>query len=619
MLLVPLTHYFEIGASQHGFVPQRGTLTAWKTLMSEVIPSRNILEIDFEGYFPSIQPDMVSKCMVDHQVPSWVIEFYYLLNGSKPVQSFTLKDHTAESVKLPDFLGADVYAQAFISQQRKIWIRRGLSREQMTKSLNFWVKRLTEAQNQRIGILQSVYGNKLNYDTNFQDERSRRYQTDGTRNHTEGLPQGAGTSPYLSILYLDYIMVQVQKDYPSIHYLAYADDIIIYSNDDKEFARFLLDSGLGLSENSTNMVDYSAAQITHQDKGFSGARTSNLTTTRTSQQHPNPSRVRSSILRPRRNDPLEPYGLTYGLSLDKPSRFSAIRIPQGPTYKAQGDPFGRFNLIVAWKKSQVSKLQNEWRMPWLKFLGLKWINETQQLESDTRQGRHLIWSFHNLTSHAHFLEYEMLPRRHYGYMLFILVLMLGSLSIDRLIYLLQLVTGRNSPRKVLQRHLSTTEQKMRRLMSPSVMCKRDVIVLTLLAQTIKRMYKTTRSLIHPYNLMDTTTPSVLNNLSHFKGVYSGILLSRLYMGSTIIKAFKTSSGLQSFKLRFDTGSPAHVLHSQYPALVNIHNGSSINAHNMLNYSSGKVVKIVGTQTRGQINHLKVPNQRQISTGKCTTR
>jgi len=87
MLLLPLTHFYEISNNQHGFVPRRGTLTAWKELLTKIITSRNILEIDFQGFFPTISSTGVTKVMQKHSTPIWIISFYRELNNSKPKQS----------------------------------------------------------------------------------------------------------------------------------------------------------------------------------------------------------------------------------------------------------------------------------------------------------------------------------------------------------------------------------------------------------------------------------------------------------------------------------------------------------------------------------------------------
>jgi hypothetical protein len=49
----------QIPDEQHGFVPGRGTLTAWKHILSRVIHERNIYEIDLSKFFDGVNLDMI--------------------------------------------------------------------------------------------------------------------------------------------------------------------------------------------------------------------------------------------------------------------------------------------------------------------------------------------------------------------------------------------------------------------------------------------------------------------------------------------------------------------------------------------------------------------------------
>lgn len=57
----------------------------------------------------------------------------------------------------------------------------------------------------------------------------------------EGLPQGSCLSPFLSIVLLDLFMKEVLVHYPGVHYIAYADDVIFYSDADEIFSKFVED------------------------------------------------------------------------------------------------------------------------------------------------------------------------------------------------------------------------------------------------------------------------------------------------------------------------------------------------------------------------------------------
>jgi len=47
--------------SQHGFIPGRGTLTAWIEIVRKVIKSRFIFETDLKQFFPSISVELIER------------------------------------------------------------------------------------------------------------------------------------------------------------------------------------------------------------------------------------------------------------------------------------------------------------------------------------------------------------------------------------------------------------------------------------------------------------------------------------------------------------------------------------------------------------------------------
>lgn len=76
----------------HGFIPTRGTLTAWKQISSETLRSRNILEIDIKGFFPSVTPTMARRAFRVLEIstgkttimPTRILQYLTDINWSKP-------------------------------------------------------------------------------------------------------------------------------------------------------------------------------------------------------------------------------------------------------------------------------------------------------------------------------------------------------------------------------------------------------------------------------------------------------------------------------------------------------------------------------------------------------
>lgn len=317
-------------------------------------------------------------------------------------------------------------------------------------------------------------------------------------------------------------MRKIQKDYPSIQYLAYADDMILYSDNDEEFEKFLTALSLRIGSNHQSLVDYSAAQITNKDLGFSGARTCNL------EEIP-----RAGSLPP----------LT---------------------------PFEEFGLVISVKKSQVSRQRNQWKMSFLKFLGITYTPGTNEIASSTRKGKHLVWTFHNLTNYIERTPYMSRPTL----MQYFLKNEVKQ-NLGKVIYLYLILKTNEQlkiTKKLIQRYLQMTKP------------------------TLTKIYNKIGWLKQYKELLTKSDPKESNqaNQSHtkeFAHVYSGILQSRLYLGTKTIKHFDTPSGAQNFKLTMKPGSLSHILKSKNSG-INIHNGSSYITNYLLNvdFANPKLLK-----------------------------
>jgi len=44
---------------QHGFRPRRGTLTAWRVVLSEVVSAKYVYEFDLKAFFDTVSPAQV--------------------------------------------------------------------------------------------------------------------------------------------------------------------------------------------------------------------------------------------------------------------------------------------------------------------------------------------------------------------------------------------------------------------------------------------------------------------------------------------------------------------------------------------------------------------------------
>jgi ubiquinone biosynthesis protein UbiJ len=73
-----------IGERQHGFIPQKGTLTAWRALVANMHKYKYIMEIDLSNCFGEIQADSVSDVLRELRAPEEIIEYIEKINRCTP-------------------------------------------------------------------------------------------------------------------------------------------------------------------------------------------------------------------------------------------------------------------------------------------------------------------------------------------------------------------------------------------------------------------------------------------------------------------------------------------------------------------------------------------------------
>jgi len=82
----------------HGYIANRGTGTAWKQMLNEVVTSRNIFEIDFKQFFPSIRMTLLGEALAKYNFPDTITETLLQMSESMPVLG---KAYRALGVLLP--------------------------------------------------------------------------------------------------------------------------------------------------------------------------------------------------------------------------------------------------------------------------------------------------------------------------------------------------------------------------------------------------------------------------------------------------------------------------------------------------------------------------------------
>lgn len=202
MWLVPLQGFLKIKSYQHGFLPHRGTGTAWKEILTKVIPSSNIYEFDLKQFFPSVNVEELQKALIKDGLPNHVLDFLVENCSSAPLLPKVLLDREKGfSLNNMESLKANV-------------------------NKDFTRKPVTEDDDEFKLIPKSILRPHNQKDPLF--SREDWFQAPGAYLHPQiGLPQGSPLSPLLSIYLLD---KGFQVHPKGINFLLYADDGLFYSD-----------------------------------------------------------------------------------------------------------------------------------------------------------------------------------------------------------------------------------------------------------------------------------------------------------------------------------------------------------------------------------------------------
>jgi len=223
----------HISESQHAYQTGQGVLTAWKELVSVLIDPdiKDIYEFDLKGFFDGVRTDTLGKLLKYRtKMPDFESRFYECLNSSKPVISQVemieptiVRDHLVGILSRTRFWDPRLTALAHTAQGPSI-----LEKTLKTRALD--PRFLKEVQTALIPFMSDM--RKMHHVNGWPWEDKWYWTTVNKmikeRNFFEywrGVPQGAPTSPILSIFALDIFMRA-----NSVKCILYADDGIIFGN-----------------------------------------------------------------------------------------------------------------------------------------------------------------------------------------------------------------------------------------------------------------------------------------------------------------------------------------------------------------------------------------------------
>lgn len=522
MLLHPLVLAHPLPASQHGFKPGFGTLTAWVSMFKDVLPSKNIYEGDIRQCFPSVNLLRLAVHLYKSGMPAEVLGLYHLLNQVSPQfkgqilqneNQFLLRDQylnllAADPSRSPENFDLPIW------QYDESWVREqillhgeeaiGIHGEVL---LNFLDSSRDQAQFETIleGLMQIMVEFKAG--TPIEDYV---HNTDFLK--YIGTAQGSPLSPYLTALSLTQVSERLPK---GVYILFYADDFILY--------------GPGLTDETLEEVVSLFKSI-----GFT--------------IHPKKSRWVVKDGSPQ-IDSLKFLGLTYSLQTNTLS---------ASTRKGSTLEFTKGDLVAYEydKGYSLSRTPEQIYRESKKFSLLSLLGIAPQ----PRLASALAWYYRSL---AHFRKWFV-----------------TELQFDILALILQLL---KQPSWIIRRFLTLGLQNLGNLNTARAFAQSmysESKSISVKVESSDRLDMSTSENIQPYIIqaINYVNPYLRKYRSKYTFVnycasrYKGLILSRLYSGSWI-----QSIPLQNFKFSYRKTSLAQLI-SVYLRKPNVFIGSSIAAN-----------------------------------------
>jgi len=211
--------------SQHGFVPGRGTLTAWKEIFAKVVDSRFIYECDLKQFFPSIKLSKIDEALASLGMPDRTLNWLSNLNSVQPIlPNEKLLDEQRHEIVIEREKWFQKYVRNnpdFYHAFKVICDLNGDNHRQMTDQLDnpspyssFAMLKEHWFQNYP-GPYSAAVPKHIHPDP--------RIEVASPWDSKFGVPQGAPTSPLISILTLKSFLSQSTS-------VSYADDPVFYSD-----------------------------------------------------------------------------------------------------------------------------------------------------------------------------------------------------------------------------------------------------------------------------------------------------------------------------------------------------------------------------------------------------
>jgi len=131
MWLIPVMGFTGsiIPSTFHGYIPQRGTGTAWQEILRRLIHKRNIFEVDFKGFFPSVPTaELTYALYLEGAIPLSVCVYLHYMNNSLPM--FLTKD------ELPEVHYGEGSEASLVLDQLKLKLSQPVAKERLLSGIS---------------------------------------------------------------------------------------------------------------------------------------------------------------------------------------------------------------------------------------------------------------------------------------------------------------------------------------------------------------------------------------------------------------------------------------------------------------------------------------------------
>lgn len=228
-----------ISPSQHGFRPFRGTLTAWIQVLKLVKKYLFIYEFDYKGFFPNVDVLTVSTCLTELKVPKHIVMLIQNLNKSLPKLPIKKKRKMDESQVIMS------KTKSMGNKINNVFLDERARPQSGFQTLQKWGSNGPMMENSKL------WGNTTTFLGMGLDLSDWKVHID--HHPIIGLPQGAPTSPFLSILVLDWATKKLKGKF-----VRYADDGLIFSNEPltHEINNKMREANIHIAENKSGYVKY---------------------------------------------------------------------------------------------------------------------------------------------------------------------------------------------------------------------------------------------------------------------------------------------------------------------------------------------------------------------------